>query len=317
MRALFVAVLAFFVCFLAGCAAAPRQAVQPTPDPRFVPAFRGTGEPTSWPELVSAAREADVVIIGENHGHPVGLPFAAALWQDVLAESPDAALSLEFFERDEQSRLDEYLLGVVDEPTFRKRTGRTNSNYPPAHREMVEAAKAAGRPVIASNAPRPMVRLARTDGFERLETLTPEQRRMFRRPDALPDGRYRDDFFKLMSRNSAGHGEEPKATSDEEAAAAETIRVDSMFRSQSLWDWTMAESIARTYDDGHRPIFHIVGRFHSDHDGGLVQALRRIRPEARVLVISVVDERADALKEADQGRGDFVVYVGPHSRAGK
>jgi uncharacterized iron-regulated protein len=306
MREVGLGVCLLVLVHLIGCAAAPRgQAVEA--DVRSLPMYRGSGEPVSWADLVEAAAGADVVIIGENHGHPVGLPFAARLWDEVLARSSDAALSLEFFERDEQSRLDEYLQGVVDEATFRRRTGRTGSNYPPAHREMVEAARASGRPVIASNAPRPLVRLARTDGYDRLRGLSAAQRLMFRLPDALPEGRYREDFFELMVRKPEGGGGRPGHGHD----TSEQERVEAMFRSQSVWDWTMAESIARALENGTRPVVHVVGRFHSDFDGGLVQALREMRPGARVVVVSVVDATPAGLKDDDSGRGQFVVYVGP------
>jgi uncharacterized iron-regulated protein len=49
----------------------------------------------------------------------------------VLSKADKAALALEFFERDEQTRLDEYLAGVTDEAAFKKRTARTDGNYPP------------------------------------------------------------------------------------------------------------------------------------------------------------------------------------------
>ena len=110
-----------------------------------------SGRRVSWDVLVSAAAGADAVLIGENHGHPLGLAATAALWEDVLKRTNRAALALEFFERDEQSRLDDYLNGICDEATFRKRTARSESNYPPGHRAMVEAAKAAHRPVISMN----------------------------------------------------------------------------------------------------------------------------------------------------------------------
>jgi uncharacterized iron-regulated protein len=318
MRAL---VIAAVVAMLApGCASPVGRPAGSSPvEPRSVATFDGaSGARADWNALVSACREADIVVIGENHGHPVGLPFAATLWEDLLKDSPGAALSLEFFERDEQSRLDEYLSGVVDEPTFRKRTARTNGNYPSAHRDMVEAARAAKRPVIAANAPRPIVRLARTDGYDRLRELTPEQRRMFAIPESLPEGRYRDDFFKLMARPEQSH-EKPKrgqpAKTPEALQAAADKRAESMFRSQSLWDWTMAESVVRAHEGGNRPVVHVVGRVHSDHDGGLIQAIRRMAPDARIVVVSVVDSTSTELREADRGRGTFVAYVGPGPRA--
>lgn len=296
---------------LAGCASAPRERAEerPAPAPRAVPLVRGhDGAAASWEELVSAASGADVVLIGENHGHELGLAVAAALWRDVLERSPEAALALEFFERDEQAALDDYLTGLTDEPAFRAAARRTPSNYPPAHRDMVEAARHAGRPVIASNAPRRYVRAARLEGFERLAGLTAEQRRLFRIPDALPEGRYREEFERMMGAMAAGHGGDGGHGAADDAQRA---MVEGLLRAQSVWDWSMAESIARALEGGSRPVVQVVGRFHVDFDGGLVQALRAMRPDARVLVLSVVDELPDGRGEADRGRGAFIAYVGP------
>lgn len=266
--------------------------------------FQGeTGAPVAWDDLVARAAQADVVLIGENHGHELGLAFASELWADVLKQRADAVLSLEFFTRDEQSRLDAYLAGIWDEESFRKATNKVSeAAYPAGHRAMVEAAKAAGRPVIASNAPRIYVRVASRESFEKLASLSASQRTLYRIPDALPTGRYRQDFDAIMS-SMGSHGDTPP--SNEQVKA----RLDASFRAQSLWDWTMADSIATAMASGG-PVVQVVGRFHSDFRGGLYEALVRLEPQARIVIVSVVDADADALREEDRGRGDVVVYVG-------
>lgn len=276
---------------------------------RSVPIVIGAdGRPATWDDLISAAASADVVILGENHGHPLGLSVAAALWEDILSRSDRAALAMEFIERDEQAPLDDYLTGIVDEAAFVKATRRTDSNYPPGHRAMVEAAKARNRPVIAANAPRIYVRLARTDGYEKLATLTSEQKRLFvvPRADQLPQpgSKYRDDFNTVMGLDPAG-----TTPPDPERIAT----VEAMFRSQSVWDWTMAESVAQAAAAGSSPVVLVVGRFHSDFDGGLVQALRAMRPGVRIVTVSFADAappEGNAMREEDRGRAEFVVYVG-------
>ena len=297
----FVGLLLVGVALLTGCAST-RTGSAEAPAARW---FDGrTGAPASPEQAASACAASDAFIVGENHGHPLGLATAAALWEDVLKRTDKAALSMEFFDRDEQSRLDDYLTGLADEKTFRTRTGRTDSGYPPGHRRMVEAAKAAGRPVIASNAPRSQVRAAGKEGYERLAKLTAEQRRLVRVPDELPTGRYREDFDKVMSDPNAAHGPQPKTEAEKKE------KLDSAFRGQSLWDWTMADSVASALAAGDRPVCHVVGRFHMDHHGGLVQALEKLRPGVKVVTVSFVDAWSDGLREEDKGRADFVVYVG-------
>lgn len=289
--------------FLVACAATspgPLK-VETVLEPRAVTIFRGDGTPASWEQLVEAASASEVVFLGENHGHPLGLASAAALFDDVLGRSKHASLSLEFFERDEQSRLDDYLAGVSDMATLERRTQRAEGNFPAGHRAMVEAAKRAARPVHASNAPRQYVRIVSQRGYEPLGTLTWEQRRLFRIPDELLGGRYREDFDRIMT----PAGRDPKA-------ADEQTRLARVFRSQQMWDWTMGESIFFALSAGEAPVVQAIGRFHSDFRGGTVQALERLRPGTRALVVSFVNETAPAaLAPDDAGRGDFVLYVGP------
>jgi uncharacterized iron-regulated protein len=281
-------------------------------DARRLPMFDGgTGEAVEWPALLSRASESDVVVIGETHGHVVGLDAAACLFDDLLGASPQTALAMEFFERDQQAALDDYLTGVTDEEAFLKATGRSKGNYPDGHARMVEAAKAAGRPVIGANSPRRYVRLARTEGFDRLVALGESQRALFVVPAALTEGRYRDEFMK-MATSMAGHGapeKEEELTPEEKERKAQEEALG-FFRSQNLWDATMAESIVRLVAAGAEPVVMVVGRFHSEYDGGLTQRVRESLPSARVLTVTMVDESSDALREEDKGRGGVVVYVG-------
>ncbi len=273
---------------------------------RHVVAIRrgGDGALAMWDEVVAAGAAADAVLIGELHGQPVGQAFEGAFFEDVLTRSPGVVGALEFFERNEQSGLDDYLTGVTDEEGMKKATRRAEGNYPRGHRAIVELSKAAGRPVVAANAPRPYVKLARTEGFERLNGLTPEQKRLFvvPTPTSLPTGKYRDDFFALM-RGGAEPGADPAAEA----------RIEAMFRSQSVWDATMADSVARAMDAGGKPVALVVGKFHVEHKGGLVQALERAKPGARVVTVSFVGAWApeSGIGDEERGAADYVVYVGP------
>ncbi|MCC6969412.1 MAG: ChaN family lipoprotein [Phycisphaerales bacterium] len=293
-----------------GCAGLSAKAVAtgPTTDQlnagRGYTVFRGNdGTVANWNDLVAVASGADAVLVGENHGHPRGLPSAAALFEDLVAKAPNATLAMEFFERDEQANLDDYLADLTKEDAFRVAANRTEGNYPRGHRHMVETAKANHRSVIAANAPRRYVRVARADGYDKLRTLTSEQQRLWRIPDELPTGRYWEDFQKVMGAGAAAHG--PK-----EDEATQKKRIEDTFRSQSLWDWTMAESVARSIQAGRAPTLLVVGCFHINHEGGTVLALRKLAPGAKVVTVSYVDAESSSLRDEDKGRADFVIYVG-------
>ncbi|MCA9311971.1 MAG: ChaN family lipoprotein [Phycisphaerales bacterium] len=306
----------------AGSSSGPHHEATPRslPHPATLSLFAShTGDRAAWVSIVDDASRADVVIIGEQHGHRVGLHAASVLFDDIIARAPQAALSMEFFERDQQNALDDYLTGVTSEEQFRKAAGRTHGNYPEGHRAMVEAAKAAGVPVYGSNAPRRYVSLARMEGFERFDTLTPGQQAMISLPPSLTEGRYRDTFFELMG-DMGGHGggdEDDAALTAEEREAKEAenrAMVEGFYRSQNVWDATMAASIAEAAHAGRHPVVHVVGQFHSDFDGGLVQRVRSLLPGARIVTFSVQSVSSEELREEDEGRADYVLYAGEAGR---
>ena len=295
----------------------PRQAVQ---------IFGPNGERVPWAVMLETVSDADVIVIGESHGHPLGLAAAASLWEDLLADHPDAALLMEFFERDSQVALDDYLTGITEEEAFRKAANRTEGNYPPGHAQMVEAAKDAGVPVIAANAPRRYVRKTTPEGYENLTSLGAEQQRLFVVPETIIEGEYRDAFFEVMG--AAGHGDETQETKDaedsEQSANGEsekngedkTIstenleRVQKFYYSMQMWDATMADSVVRAAEAGYTPAVLVVGRFHSDFEGGTVQFIKQQLPGVTVRTLSVVTSDEDDIAEDDIGAGDFVLYVG-------
>lgn len=296
-----LACLAFAVPFLTGCQA-PKREPEPL-EPRSVAIFAGDASGvTPWDRVVETCASAAVVVIGEVHGHPLGLAFAAELFDDILAANPRAVLSMEFYERDHQTALDDYVGGILSPEEFDRATFRNAGNNPEGHRRMVEAARLAGRPVIASNAPRRYARLARTDGYDRLRALTAEQRRHFEVPDTLPENAYASRFRAAMS-SMGGHGPTGESA------------IDGFYRSQSLWDATMAEAVADATRQGE-PVVHVVGRFHAEYGtepgkSGLADAIaQRLQPDQRLIIITVMDTDSGSLRIEDVGRGHFVVYVG-------
>lgn len=295
----------------------------PAKDPRSLAVFDGhAGHSIGWFDLVSRAAHADIVLIGEIHGDATAQAMLTTFWEDLAAYAPTVWLALEFFERDQQTAIDDYLAGVTTEDEFRKVTGRNSANYPEGHRAMVERAKKLGRPVIAANAPRRYARLARTAGYERLSSLAPDTQRLFVIPESLTEGRYREEFEGLM-RESLKAGSHTAAERKEQQDASrhgDTTRephdleekVRGYFRSQNLWDATMADSVTRPAMAGARPVVLVVGRFHTDHNGGLTDRIRSYSPNLRVLTISLSDEAPSSdgtLRPDDSGRADAVVYL--------
>ena len=264
------------------------------------------GNAMTWDDLLQSAAGADVIILGEQHVDAQGHAVELAIVADVMERWPGTALSLEMLERDEQPLIDDYLDGIIDAEQFTRLTFSSNwgggdGSWALWYQPLVDAAKDAGAPVIAANAPRRYVRLARTDGYERLDELTQPRREFFDHPDHLPEGPYRDRFWEAMSDHD---------TDDDANPELDDEMLESMFRSQLVWDATMAASIAEALESGASKVIHVVGQFHCDFEGGMVQQLRQRLPNADILVISLQTASDEALRDDDVGRADIVVYTG-------
>ena len=233
------------------------------------------------------------------------LEWNAEIFRRTLERHPDAALCLEFLTRESQHLVDAYLDGLIEWDAFASACEGIPGTSPASHRPMLEAARAAGVPVVAANAPRLYTTAARRHGYERLENLSDAQQRLFDAPAATLSGPYRDAFRELM----VEHLEDPEEAQE---AAFET-RFEGAFRAQCLWDTTMASSIVGTLEEDRRPAFLVVGSFHCNRDGGTVQSIREQRPGTEILVVTFVAEDAQELLEEHRTLADFVAYVGPHS----
>ena len=139
--------------------------------------------------------------------------------------------------------------------------------------------------MVAANAPRRYVKLARTGGFDRIDSLPKERRSLVDYPAELSGGRYRERFWEFAAHHEDGGEEEIDVT---------TIDPNDpllpMYRSQQTWDATMAQSIINTKPSMERKVLLLVGQFHVEYDGGIVQELRKRMPRASVLVISIQRE---------------------------
>ena len=74
----------------------------------------------------------------------------------------------------------------------------------------------------------------------------------------------------------------------------------------------MAASVVDAIDrpDTDR-VVHLIGRFHSDLEGGTIVEIRKRRPGSDILVVSCVRTSGSVreLDPEDLGRGDVVVYT--------
>jgi uncharacterized iron-regulated protein len=302
--------------------------------------FTGQGEPATLADIAAAMATVDVVFVGETHTDPVGHWLEAQLFEKALASARTGeasgtlrgvALSMEMFQRDVQSILDEYLQDFITEDQF-KASARPWEYYDDDYRAMVEAAKQVGVPVIAANAPRRYVNRVSRLGREALFDLPARARSVLPPlPYPQPSDTYRAEWMALMAEmpmqrqcdppgvetEEEGHAvEQPHEPAEAPPVAAMPSHMGSFMenglQAQSLWDASMAYAIT-TFLETHPGslVFHVVGGFHVRNSTGTPEQVRYYRPRTRSLVVSM--ELAENFRTFDRdehaGRGDFVILT--------
>jgi uncharacterized iron-regulated protein len=262
--------------------------------------FDGKGNPATVAQILDAAGQADVVFLGEQHDDTTAHAMQLEIFRQAVerySKERKVALSMEMFERDVQTLLNEYLNGLITEPQFLAGS-RPWGNYKTDYRPLVELAREKKLEVIAANAPRRYVNMVSRLGRDSLKGLSKDAKEWLAPlPYGDPSEAYTKKFNALM-----GAGGDPGA------ANAHTPIVFS----QALWDATMAYSIARSLKKNKGElVVHLNGAFHTEGRLGTVEQLLRYRPKARVIVVTMRYE--DDFRTFDKAKhtdlGDFVILT--------
>ena len=270
-----------------------------TPDAnQYYRVFDATGNQSSLAAIVKAMDGADAIFLGEQHDDLVGHTVEFEIFKQAVAQYSDrrkVALSMEMFERDVQIVVNEYLAGQISEAQFLA-SSRPWGNYKTDYRPLLELAKDKKLTVIAANAPRRYVNMVSRGGRDTLNGLSKEAKSWLAPlPYGEPSDAYAKKFKDLM-------GPSPEAQ----------MGIDKILASQSLWDATMANSVANYLKKNKRAlVVHLNGGFHTESRLGTIQQLLKYRPKAKVLVVTIRYE--DDFKTFDKAKhsaiGDFVILT--------
>lgn len=250
----------------------------------------------------------DVIFFGELHTHP-GVHLAQMqLFEALHQQKPELTLSLEQFERDTQSYVDDYLAGKIGEKYFIKKA-RAWNNYPTSYRPLVDFAKHHQLPVIAANAPKSTVVCIGRHGLDALDALTPEDRQHVAQNIHVSAGAYRDKFMAFMGSN-ASHG----SVSENKMDKMMQKMSQRSFTAQVVRDDTMAESIARHLRaNPQRQVMHLNGNFHSSQFLGTVERLQQRMPKLKIAVIDTItlDPGTNSWNPEELKNGNLLLLVKP------
>ena len=269
--------------------------------------FTGKGQPSSVEEIIKSLEDTDVVFLGEFHDDAVAHAIQLEIFKRAVEQygaKRRVTLSLEMFERDVQTVLDEYLAGQISESHFLL-SSRPWPRYKEDYRPLVELAREKKLDVVAANAPRRYVNMVSRNGRDSVNGLSKQAKTWLAPlPFAEPSEAYAKKFKALMG-----------------SSAEAAMGIDKILSSQSLWDATMAHSVAESLKKNKGSlVVHLNGGFHTENRLGTVEHFLKYRKKGRAVVVTMryVDDfkKFDAAKHADAG--DFVILTDakePRSKA--
>ncbi len=245
------------------------------------------GEPTPYEEIIDDLAGVRVIYLGERHTLDRHHALQERIVQDLAARGLPLVLGLEQMEFYNQPILDEYNRGQIDfdELAEKSNWAKRWSNYED-YRPIVEAAHAAGVPILALNAKAETVRQVARRGLDGLE---PSLRRELPADIDLDNRMYEQHLAQVMM----VHAMMP----------AKMMRT--VYEAQVARDETMADRLCqflKSEAGGGRSAVVLCGAGHVSHGLGIPNRVQRRMPglQDRIIVLSesgdvVLSEREKAL----------------------
>ena len=260
--------------------------------------YDSKGNPATIEQIIEAIGENEAVFLGEQHDDAVAHAIQFEIFKRVVAEYASKrriGLTLEMFERDVQTVIDEYVAGQISENHFML-SSRPWGNYKTDYRPLVELAKEKKLSVVAANAPRRYVNMVSRGGRDVLNVLSKTAKGWLPPlPFADPSPAYSAKFKALMG-----------------PSAEAQMGIDKILMSQSLWDASMAYRVAEFLKANKNSLaVHLNGAFHTESRLGTVEHFLKYRPKGKALVVTMRYE--DDFKTFDKSKhtdiGDFVILT--------
>ena len=263
--------------------------------------YDSSGEMLSLKEMTDRLCDYDVVFFGEWHGDQTLQDLQVEVFDALVKDKGPVILSLEMYERDQQTRLDSLSAGRLDYETF---VGRDRT-WPTLNHELMRHALEDGSYILAANVPRRYAARIAREGTDWLGELEFPERALIADSLHVWPNEYQRRFYTTMTGS-------PELTDD--LAPQMRAMMPRMFAAQCLKDDTMAMSIAhRIMLSSYYPtrVMHVCGEFHSSARLGTVSRLEARLPRLKIAVISPVAaiDESYTLPEEARGEGDFLIVL--------
>ncbi len=249
--------------------------------------YTKNGKKTTYKKLLKASAKADVVLFGEHHNDALIHWLQLELTKD-LAEDNKLVLGAEMIEADNQTQLDQYLKGEIDQKAF-DTVARLWNNHKTDYKPLVDFAKEKQFAFIATNIPRRYASMVFKKGFPVLDTL-PDNEKAWIAPLPIAYDATLPGYVKMLEM-MGGHGG------------------DNLPKAQAVKDATMAYFIVQNLQP-NTIFIHYNGTYHSDDFEGINWYLKRDKPEVKIVTIAAVSQKdISKLEEEHLQKADFILVV--------
>jgi len=253
--------------------------------------FNKNGQETPYENLLRDALEADVVLFGELHNNPISHWLQLELTRDLYAARGKAlVLGAEMFETDNQMLIDEYLRGDIRQRNFENEVKLWN-NYQTDYKPLLEFAKDSGLRFIATNIPRRYASVVHQRGFEGLDSLSAEAKKLMP-PLPVPYDPDHPPYKAMIEMMGNMPGDHSK---------------NNLPKAQAIKDATMAWFILENLKPGEL-FLHFNGAYHSSNFGSICWYINNNNPGVKILTISSTEQDSmDELNEEELGSADYII----------
>ncbi|AXG74023.1 iron-regulated protein [Flavobacterium arcticum] len=249
--------------------------------------YTKNGKKVTYKKLLKASAKADVVLFGEHHNDALIHWLQLELTKD-LAEDNELVLGAEMIEADNQTQLNQYLKGEIDQKAF-DTVARLWNNHKTDYKPLVDFAKEKQVSFIATNIPRRYASMVFKKGFPVLDTL-PDNEKAWIAPLPIAYDATLPGYVKMLEM-MGGHGG------------------DNLPKAQAVKDATMAYFIAQNLKP-NTVFIHYNGTYHSDNFEGINWYLKRNKPEVKIITIAAVSQKdISKLEEEYLQTADFILVV--------
>lgn len=295
---------------LTGCSTAGKQFMGDPRDPypRTSPSKVGqivhlpTGTLVSPAQMLDVVRDARIVYVGETHDNPASHRLELDILKGLAAFRPGGlALGMEMFVRSQQPVLDRWVAGELDEKAFLKESRwfenwKMDFDY---YRDLLNFARDRQIPIIALNAEKSQVAAMRKKTQEQLSAGGRA---------GLPELDFTDPYQRgLVAAIFGGH-------------THGTMLLEGFVHAQTLWDETMAESVARYLESPAgtgKQMLVLAGGHHVSYGFGIPRRVFRRFPASYVVVcgeeIDIPPDKQDQIMDVELPKfpmptSDFITY---------